>query len=403
MANRDQPSIESGVLAAQPPLATAPTATDDLTPLREAKFAEPLADLERLLSQTHCAFLLGAGCGKCAGLPVTSELTTSVLERLAGDETTRTIVEAVRNNFDGSASANIEDYMSELVDHIAIAERRKLRDATNTMVPVADRKCSLDDLKGALGGLKNRVAECVQTDHVDLTTHRGFVRAVHATLEAGKPPRRVDYFVLNYDTLIEDALSLERIPYVDGFVGGATGWWSPTVFEDGQAHVRVFKVHGSIDWCRWKNEVFPRRVRTGLPSLEQAEPVLIWPAATKYRETQRDPFAQMLDLMRDRLRPVGGAEVVLVICGYSFGDDHFNVEIERALRESAGRLTVIALTSDDRPTSVLRTWLSDPALHEQLRVYANRGFFHGAEARSSEAPLLWWKFEVLTRLLRGEK
>jgi hypothetical protein len=403
MANRNQPSIESGAPAVQSPSAIAPAATEDLTPLREAAFAEPLADLERLVSQTHCAFLLGAGCGKCAGLPLTSELTTNVLGRLTGDETTRTIVEAVRGNFNGSASANIEDYMSELVDHIAIAERRRIRNATNTVVPVGIRNCSLDDLKGALAGLKDRVAECVTTDHVDMTTHRGFVRAVHATLEAGKPPRRVDYFVLNYDTLIEDALSLERIPYVDGFIGGATGWWSPTVFKDVQAHVRVFKVHGSIDWCLWKNEVFPRRVRTGLPNHEQAEPVLIWPAATKYRETQRDPYAQMLDLMRDRLRPVGGAEVVLVICGYSFGDDHFNVEIERALRESAGRLTVIALTSDDQPTTVLRTWLSDPVLQEQLRVYANRGFFHGTDARSSEAPLLWWKFEVLTRLLRGEK
>jgi hypothetical protein len=55
---------------------------DDLAPLHDTKFADCLKELEQLLSQPHRAFLLGAGCSKCAGLPLTLELT----DRVANDK-----------------------------------------------------------------------------------------------------------------------------------------------------------------------------------------------------------------------------------------------------------------------------------------------------------------------------
>ena len=60
--------------------------------------------------------------------------------------------------------------------------------------------------------------------------------------------------------------------------------------------------------------------RHNLPLGGRRERVLIWPATTKYRETQRDPYAQILDFMRQSLRPPMRSEVVLTICGYAFGD-----------------------------------------------------------------------------------
>ena len=46
-------------------------------------------------------------------------------------------------------------------------------------------------------------------------------------------------------------------------------------------------------------------------------------------------------------RPSHGSQCVLVVCGYRFGDTHINLELDRALRESAGDLTIVVFTSDN--------------------------------------------------------
>ncbi len=97
-------------------------------------------------------------------------------------------------------------------------------------------------------------------------------------------------------------------------------------------------------------------------------------------------------------------EVVLAICGYSFGDSHIDIEIEEALFKSKGRLTVAAFISDDAPQGILKKWIENPLITEQIRVYANKGFFHADNiTKSADDDLPWWKFEVLSRLLGGER
>jgi len=80
-----------------------------------------------------------------------------------------------------------------------------------------------------------------------------------------------------------------------------------------------------------------------------------------------------------------------------------NVELDRALRESDGRLTIIAFTNEDEPTGQLKDWRDDVDVQDQVRIHANRGFFHGTQEERSDVDLPWWRFEVLTRLLRGER
>lgn len=130
---------------------------------------------------------------------------------------------------------------------------------------------------------------------------------------------------------------------------------------------------------------------------------MIYPAATKYQETQRDPFAQLLQHMRLSLCPSESGEMVLAICGYNFGDSHIDLEIKNALYQSDGRLTIAAFTGTDEPEGRLKHWLADPAISEQIRVYTNRGFFHAEKELKFEDEIPWWKFEILARLLGGER
>ena len=331
------------------------------------------------------------------------ELTTEVLGHENIGEETKQILNEVKSLFSGAESATIEDYMSEIVDLLSIAERRTQRGATQSTVFIGSVEKDVAELQCALNEIKQAVSSSIGDREVDAALHQKFVRAIHGSLEAGKPGRDVDYFILNYDTLIEDALGLERVVYSDGFAGAATGWWEPNMFSDDGKVARVFKIHGSIDWCLLEGDSLPKRIRSGIKTESAKSHVLIYPAATKYQETQRDPFAQMLNYMRQSLCPNARKEMVLAICGYSFGDSHIDSEIENALYRSGGRLTIAAFVSTDNPEGKLKDWLSDSEISEQIRVYSNKGFFHGDKELKLDDEIPWWKFEIIARLLGGER
>lgn len=378
---------------------------DDLAPLKEPAFATAMNDLDDLLMQSGKAFLLGAGCSKCAGLPLTAELTAKTLASTQLDATTKTILTAIEGLFSGATAANIEDYLSELVDLVAIAERRGARGATTSTAQLNSVDYTSEQLKEAVDQIKQAIAEVIDID-VNLEVHWKFIQAVHRPARPGRAvaTRPVDYLVLNYDTLIESALALQKLRYADGMSGGNSAWWDTTTFEAEGLAARVLKLHGSIDWSEISDDPLPRRIAKSLTlPIGNDRKVLIWPASTKYQETQRDPYAQLSSLARRVLRPQSGSQTVLTICGYSFGDSHINIEIERALRESGGELTVVAFTFDEEPTSELKRLHEDKEITDQVRIYARRGFFHGATVAKSTSDLPWWKFENITRLLGGER
>lgn len=381
------------------------TSDSDVSALRDTRWDDPIEGLVTLLSQSRRAFLIGAGCSKCAGLPLMNELTHEVLKEIPNTEKAYVILESLIQEFGEAKGCTIEDYMSELVDHISIASRREQRSSINTSVEIGGNSYTVSDLKDALATIKQYIERVLVNRRVNIQHHRDFVKAVHGRLQSGRSGQvqPVDYFTLNYDTLVEDALSFERIPLADGFKGGATGWWSAEAYDEKGVQARVFKIHGSIDWCLISDEILPSRIRPSLKDDIKMEPVLIWPAATKYRETQRDPFAHIITRLRAALQPGANNEIVLSIIGYSFGDAHINYELNRALRESDGRVSFVVFTSDDNPQGLLKDWLNDPATKEHVRIHANKGFFHGDTRIDSDVPLPWWKFEVLVRLLGGER
>jgi len=381
------------------------TVPDDLSAFKEKPFADAVVKFEELLAQSGRAFLIGAGCSKCAGLPLTAELTQEVLISDALNDTTKKVLASLCDLFAGAADATIEDYLSELIDLLAIVERRASRGATQKDVTLGGVSYNEVLLRTAADQIKNGIAGVFKKS-VSIENHQNFVRAVHRPQRPGKSPsmQPVDYLVLNYDTLLEDALALERISFADGIDGGVTGWWNPQTFDRTGLAARVFKLHGSINWCEFPDDPLPRRVGDHLqiPGVKEQR-ILIWPASTKYREVQLDPYAQMAERARLVLRPSGGFQCVLVVCGYRFSDAHINLEIDRALRESAGNLTIVVFTSDNTPSGQLAVWRQDASVTEQILVFANRGFFHGTQSTPATTDLLWWKFENVTRLLGGER
>ena len=383
---------------------------DDLSPLKETDIYESIIEYDQLVTQSDKVFLIGAGCSKCAGLPLMDDLTKKVFKSKALRLKTKNILNSIKTIYGRHANVNIEDYLSELVDFVSITDRRTKRGAKKTSTSINGYDYSVEDLNMAIDEIKQAVVEEIDIE-VSYNIHLQFIQSVHRPSRPGRMinNRPVDYLVLNYDTLIESALALERLPYADGMSGGETAWWDSTTYQMEGLAARVLKLHGSIDW----NEIYkfngfsadslPRRVARNLKfEADRRSRVLIWPASTKYREIQRDPYAQLSDLARKILHPHPGKQTVLTVCGYSFNDTHINDDIGRALRESRGELTLVVFTSDETPIGVVKQLHEDINITDQVRIYARRGFFHGDKTVTSSIDLPWYKFETITRILGGE-
>lgn len=375
----------------------------DTTVFEQKEFREAINKLEELLSHSK-AVLLGAGASKCANLPLTDQLTAEALKSEKLSDDSKQILTAIQTSFTGAKPAShIEDYLSELVDWLTITARRANRNVTSSEVSIGGTEYSNDQLLAAINEIKLAIFDVINVE-VDSAVHERFVQALHRPMRPGKDNQSstIDYLVMNYDTLIEDSLALSQLRYADGLEGGVSGWWNPSTFEQNNLDARVFKLHGSINWAEHTSSSTPLRIAPHLKrSQDQAAKIMIWPASTKYRETQLDPYANLMHRARAVLNPQGGSQRVLLITGYSFGDAHINLEIERGLRTSNGDLTVIAFTSDAEPSGTLKTWYEDNSINEQVLIFADKGFYHSEHKATSETSIEWWKFENLTQILEG--
>jgi len=373
-----------------------------------------LEQLDRHLASANLAWLLGAGISVDASIPLMYPLTDRVMKLLDESEH-KTLLETLRSVLPDHA--NIEHLLSSIGDYTALAER-----SNDQSVDVGGTTFTAEKLKEAHATVVDKIAETIRwgyepvndDDHperigsaeepiIKIDVHRAFVSALFNTTQAGLQERRgpVRIFSTNYDTLLEDALSLEAISYWDGFSGGAVAFRAHGFGQDEPSkgyRAHVVKLHGSIDWHLGEDgRVW--RVRDGDAYPERRQRVLIYPQATKYLATQRDPFAAQFDLLRRALANL--SDNVLAICGYSFGDDHINQEIEHAMDHPNSRTTLLAFCNEI--PECLEDWRKR-AWGARVYIATPKGLFVGEEGPHNEPSTGgsrgWWRFSGLTKLLR---
>jgi hypothetical protein len=135
---------------------------------------------------------------------------------------------------------------------------------------------------------------------------------------------------------------------------------------------------------------------------DRAGRVLIYPQATKYIATQRDPFAAQFDVFRRAL--CNGSDNVLAICGYSFGDDHINQELEFALSSPTSKTTILAFCAElDAIPPVLEGWRQS-LWGKRVYVMTQLGLYAGPvgplHAPTEGSSLDWWTFGGVTNVLK---
>lgn len=377
--------------------------------------SDSLKQLDELLAASNQSWLFGAGISFNAGIPLMGPLTDRVfaLAESEGEVDDKTVLEVIKDEL--PEQIHIEHILSHLGDYRAIADRSEKNEAV--FGPVTLGLPALDELHQrilrwiattirwgyvpARGGdpetIGTRADPIVTVDE-----HKAFVTALFNRSQAGVADRRsaVRLFTTNYDTLIEDALALSGLSYWDGFSGGAVAFRSHRYGDNEpklglRAH--VIKLHGSIDWHLGEDD-HVWRVRDGDSYPNRTARVLIYPQSTKYLATQRDPFAAQFDLFRRSL--AARDENVLATCGYSFGDEHINQEIELSLQRPENKTTLLAFSSQTKP--ILDRWRNS-AWGKRVYIIAEDGIYVGPGGPEAPPPSgnkhTWWTFNGAAEIL----
>ena len=136
-----------------------------------------------------------------------------------------------------------------------------------------------------------------------------------------------EIFTPNYDLLFEQALEQHPLPHFDGFVGSREPWFDLASIEHDAIPARwtrLWKLHGSINWEKSEENVNGAKVTRVVRVSHEAAAgkVMIFPSHLKYDQSRRMPYLAMLDRLRAFFR--GRDAPRLIVCGYSFLDDHLN-------------------------------------------------------------------------------
>lgn len=277
-------------------------------------------------------FLCGAGVSIAAGLPGIDDLFENVkeiLEKKSSKESDNGYLEELgylSELFADSEGLNIE----EIINHIRDLQRIKIINPSSLANTI--RNYNFTELDKAI---TNAIFSSLTPSNDKWKSLHGllckYIRKNYISKPSRKPP---EIFTTNYDLLFEKALEYSNIRYFDGFSGGLQPKFIPeSVMAEAsdtdnympRGWLRLWKMHGSINWRMKKdsNQV----IRVGDSEPKTSQKCAIFPSREKVEESQLGPFG----VLRDRFYSVlKKSEVVLIILGYSFRDEHLNSLIKQA-------------------------------------------------------------------------
>jgi hypothetical protein len=269
------------------------------------------------------AFLLGAGCPVSVRIP-DGESTKPLIPDIRGLTVvvTAKLEKLPEHHEDFQKVLNrlpAESTIEDILSHI-----RSLNDVVRDGNIDGLTKLSLANLDEKICSITTEVVDAElptsQTPYHRLATWVGGIHRTHP----------VEIFTPNYDLLVEQAFESHKIPYFDGFIGSRHAFFDLTSMENDSLPprwARLWKVHGSVNWWRTKNEDVVRRdTKRAL-----GERQMIYPSHLKYDQSRRMPYLAMLDRLRSFL---ARGQAVLVTNGYSFLDQHLNEVILHGLRSN---------------------------------------------------------------------
>jgi hypothetical protein len=294
-------------------------------------------------------FLFGAGTSSSVNIappgdapafapliPAIKELTRKCGDAVAAlgapflDAWTRLVDECAAESVD----PNIENILSRI--------RTKM-----TAMGVGDTLLGLDGtgMENAEKEIRKAIVQCAAPPEATIPAdlpHHAFARWVRQATRK----QALEVFTTNYDILFERSLESARVPVFDGFVGAWQPYFHAEALESeetlpGPQFVRLWKIHGSINWMERDVAMARRVVRTsGEPD---PDGTMVFPSQRKYDESRKQPYQALMDRLSAVLARDGA---LLVTCGYSFSDEHINARMLSVLERRPLSHVVVLRYSD---------------------------------------------------------
>ncbi len=356
--------------------ANAPAAKQRLEPIHDA--AHQARNLRQILQddKLRIGCFLGAGCPlgifDAAGnasivlIPAVAELTKRVAVGLEAIDKTADPKPptALKNAWDSlCAECKTADGKDPTVEDV-LTELRTLANRRGTAVVLGMTKKDLNDLDGAICGLITKeMRKSLPGYRCSYNHFASWIGGIHRLSP-------VEVFTPNYDLLFEQAFEQHPLPHFDGFVGSREPWFDLASIEHDAIPARwtrLWKLHGSINWEKLEESVNGTSITRVVRVTREAEAgkVMIYPSHLKYDQSRRMPYLAMLDRLRTFLRgnPTrrrGDTDKReddsprLVVCGYSFFDEHLNEILLDGLRGNLNAHCFVLLYSklSDHPIAV---------------------------------------------------
>jgi SIR2-like domain len=186
----------------------------------------------------------------------------------------------------------------------------------------------------------------------------------------------------NYDRVIEFACNSAGLLFNSGFTPGYLQKWEAaggigfTIGGKPTRVVKIWKVHGSLDWFQTAAD----DIVLGMPVFQLPDesylPLIVTPGLNKYEKTHQDPFRSTISGADAALR---GATAFLTI-GFGFRDQHIHPKIIQQCKERNVPIVVLARTLTDEA----KDFLHKNAGQNYLGIEADEG--NGSRAITRHHP-----------------
>jgi len=304
-----------------------------------------IQELKNQLSYSkNIGFFFGAGTSTALGIPNISDLTDSVEKSINGDllENFQNIKKDLETTFP-DREVNIEDILNQT---------RRIREITGER----EEKKYLEINGKSAKELDVKICKMIYkiiSEKEKVANLQNTMKFL-AWLNMQNRDFSKEIYTSNYDMIIEKSLEKIQIPYFDGFVGSYEPFFLPESvdkfvknYDLTKSWIRLWKIHGSLSWF-WKKDDDAKNVKIvriwkNDVREEDKDEIVIYPSREKYDSSRKQPFIAYFDRLKNYLSE---GELLFIISGYSFSDQHINEIIFNSLRQN-NRLFIIVFSYSD--------------------------------------------------------
>jgi hypothetical protein len=282
---------------------------------------EYVRGLKQLLAsdKKRIGFLFGAGTSlakknsESITIPTIISMTENIEKELSKENNFRNVVSEIKEEI-GEENFNIESFLSNIESKRNVIGKGNLngldKDGFDKLI---------ENVKKQIINIISVHKEIIEKDSIKNLIHVDFAEWI------GRADRKypIEIFTTNYDYLFELGLENKSIPYYDGFTGSFNPFFNSNSIENMKFlpnQTKLWKIHGSLGW-----KLIDKKV---LRKDSNQEDILIYPSVLKYDNSRKLPYISLMDRLSNFLKQ---SDTILIILGYSFGDEHINERIITAL------------------------------------------------------------------------